>query len=320
MCIKKQNKGFTLAEVLITLTVIGIVAAITIPALMSGIDERTWKTQKKALQTRITNAILDMPKISGYGEFKTETVDGQQVTTDTAAEAFLVDGLSKVYKMDNICTSKNIKSCGIPETYTNVAGTKVDFPTKSSFTKETSVAAFQTPNGESVAVFYNPDCSPVDEVGDYTGGYEIGKYKTLARACVNFVYDLNGLKSPNKIGKDIGIIAVTNRDTIRVVAPVFYEKVVGKAPLYKEDGTDAQTLCKNESKDLRLPTIDELIAYRASRIFGMNEGGYRPDTFWLSNTVVGTGENAKVLAYSPWYSNIQKSSKTTSQNVVCVYE
>lgn len=315
---KNKKIAFTLAEVLITLTVIGIVAAITIPSLMSNIDERAWKTQKKALQTRITNAVLDMPKISGFGEFKTETIDGQSVTTDTAAEAFLVDGLSKVYKMDNICTSKNIRSCGIPEQYVNAAGVKTDFPIKASYTKATSVAAFQTPNGESIAVFYNPDCSTYEEISDFVSG--IGSYasKTLVRACVNFVYDLNGLKSPNKLGKDMGIMTVLYRPDLRVAAPVFYEKVVGTAPLYSENGIDAQTLCKNENKNLRLPTIDELVSFKASNMFGIPYTRWN-DCYW-SSTTNGVGANAKGLMYNGGYGNIELRNKTETHEVVCVYE
>ena len=41
---EKEKKGFTLAEVLITLAIIGIVAAMTIPTLVEN-------AQKKALET-----------------------------------------------------------------------------------------------------------------------------------------------------------------------------------------------------------------------------------------------------------------------------
>ena len=44
--------GFTLAEVLITLTIIGVIAAITMPALMTNATEAQYKTAfKKALNT-----------------------------------------------------------------------------------------------------------------------------------------------------------------------------------------------------------------------------------------------------------------------------
>ena len=46
---KVEVKGFTLAEVLITLAIIGIIAAITIPSIVAN-------HQKKALETQFTKA------------------------------------------------------------------------------------------------------------------------------------------------------------------------------------------------------------------------------------------------------------------------
>ena len=44
------KKGFTLAEVLVTLTIIGVLAALTLPLLMSGTNEVEAKTSvKKAM-------------------------------------------------------------------------------------------------------------------------------------------------------------------------------------------------------------------------------------------------------------------------------
>ena len=42
-----KNKGFTLAEVLITLAIIGIVAAMTIPTLISDYQDRVNVTKMK---------------------------------------------------------------------------------------------------------------------------------------------------------------------------------------------------------------------------------------------------------------------------------
>lgn len=40
--------GFTMAEILLSLTIIGVVAAITLPSLTGNINKRTWNTQRKA--------------------------------------------------------------------------------------------------------------------------------------------------------------------------------------------------------------------------------------------------------------------------------
>ena len=43
-----QKCAFTMAEILLSLTIIGVVAAITLPSLTGNINERTWNTQRKA--------------------------------------------------------------------------------------------------------------------------------------------------------------------------------------------------------------------------------------------------------------------------------
>ena len=167
-----------MAEILLSLTIIGVVAAITLPSLMGNINERTWNTQRKALHARMSQAIAMMPQLNGYGTYTTDA-DGS-VTADTAAEAFVTEGLSKVLKINNICGADNLADCGIPVSInigntsiksvpSAVNSTPINFPTKlselnsmlyknSGFKYATKVAAFETQNGESVAVFYNPNC------------------------------------------------------------------------------------------------------------------------------------------------------------------
>ena len=41
------KKGFTLAEILIVLMVIGVIATMTVPSLMKGVNEATYKTAYK---------------------------------------------------------------------------------------------------------------------------------------------------------------------------------------------------------------------------------------------------------------------------------
>ena len=56
----KLNRGFTLAEVLITLSIIGVVAAITIPALVTNVDLD--RKQADAVVKKTITAINDATK------------------------------------------------------------------------------------------------------------------------------------------------------------------------------------------------------------------------------------------------------------------
>ncbi len=65
--------AFTMAEILLSLTIIGVVAAITLPSLTGNINERTWNTQRKALYARFSQAIALMPALNGFGTLIEET-------------------------------------------------------------------------------------------------------------------------------------------------------------------------------------------------------------------------------------------------------
>ena len=187
------SNAFTMAEILISLTIIGVIAALTLPALQANINEKAWKTQRKALYSRMSQAISMMPSLNGYGTYAGSwSADSVSVTADTAAQAFVTDGLAKVLNISNICTipantssenaRRELKKCGLPEKLSTLKNSKIDFPTKlsefnpqfvskfvtpndlifnidSNFTKiDTAAAAFELKNGESIAVFYNPYC------------------------------------------------------------------------------------------------------------------------------------------------------------------
>ncbi len=268
-----QMKAFTMAEILLSLTIIGVVAAITLPSLMANINERTWNTQRKALHARMAQAIAMMPSVSGYGTL-TEDSEGN-VTEDTATEAFLTEGLAKVLKINNICDNAHLADCGIPTTYTTMAGSTTSMPstlsalnpylTSASFsahttypastykTPNTKAAAFETQNGESVLAFYNPYCiaNRNDKDNHFSQPY----------ICANFIYDLNGNKGPNTVGKDLGNITVLYAYDSDVVAPLpFKQKFTDVV------AADASTACTtNAGVDYRIPTKEEIAALFANR-------------------------------------------------------
>ena len=77
----KARFGFTLAEVLITLGIIGVVAAMTIPTLMSTFAKQRTETQLKAFYSRINQtikmSIADNGDPDGWIEEKAYSYDEQ---------------------------------------------------------------------------------------------------------------------------------------------------------------------------------------------------------------------------------------------------
>lgn len=268
---KTTNKAFTMAEILLSLTIIGVVAAITLPSLTGNINERTWNTQRKALYARISQAISLMPALNGFGTVSEATESASAV--DTATETFLSAGLSKVLKINNICDSEHLADCGIVASFTNMAGSRITTPKtlyqlsdkfrsvayceRSYSAINTNVAAFETQNGESIVAFYNRSCKTEyrNQEATTTDGYVFGFPN--ANMCINFIYDLNGNKGPNTVGKDIGIMTVFNATDSNVVAPMpSTSEAVSTAYIWQ----NAAKVCTNADAETRIPNIDELSA------------------------------------------------------------
>ena len=317
----KKLSGFTLAEILITLAIIGIVAAITLPSLLVNVNEKAWDAQKKALHARLAQAIGQMNSLGGYGQFETDE-DGA-ATTDTAAESFILDALSKVYKINNVCGPDKLSSCGIPSKITTLgAVSEINFPTKMSELNskllngshsagedgnvaDTKAASFETVNGESIAVFYNPLCSSDTSADHYVQN----------KMCVNFVYDLNGTDGPNQVGKDVGFITAFYNKNPVVVAPVPYTKTYDSAVLqYSTDSStvDAPSVCKTMGEDLRLPDRDELASlFINAPIINFDKSA----RYYWSGSVISSGTSG--LAWAQYSDNgLRLRHNRTSKNYV----
>ncbi|MCM1010289.1 MAG: prepilin-type N-terminal cleavage/methylation domain-containing protein [Fusobacterium sp.] len=306
----RPEQAFTMAEILLSLTIIGVVAAITLPSLTGNINERTWNTQRKALYARMSQAIALMPALNGYGTF-----DG---TTDTAAETFITGALSKVLKINNICDPEHVWDCGFASKITTLDARTSALPLKISnlnvgvpgtSVPNTKAAAFETANGESVLTFYNPKCvssgvvvSGADAAGN-PGAY------MKQHLCVNFVFDLNGAKGPNTVGKDIGVISVLYPTDSNVVMPVTTQVL--------NSSYDHQTAAKECSKldsDNRLPNIEELLGiYYNGNLFGWGDD-VATGKFW--SATVTDSSNAYAFGYNMGIK--YERPKTESNRVQCV--
>ncbi len=82
---KKNHKAFTLAEVLITLGIIGVVAALTIPALINRNEERVRETQLKKVYSILAQVhqMMIVSDIYPYPEFVEPFIDVEQEETSS---------------------------------------------------------------------------------------------------------------------------------------------------------------------------------------------------------------------------------------------
>ncbi len=314
-----------MAEILLSLTIIGVVAAITLPSLTGNINERTWNTQRKALYARMSQAISLMPALNGYGKLTegTDAEGNEVITEDTATETFITEGLAKVLKINNICDSEHLTDCGIPTKMTTATGSVLnDFTSNyntliqynSAFDIEytsanktysykhlnTKAVAFETQNGESIITYYQPNCqNNMDETQEY---------HTQSKMCANFVYDLNGSKGPNTVGKDIGFISVLYPSDSVVVAPMPMIRVAGVHKAQIEGGQ----YCRAQNGEGRLPNREELAALFYNRLLlDIPAAGYWSNSILQNDTSMGWNLRVQTGLVLPF-------SRTQGSYIYCI--
>ncbi len=187
--ITSQKAAFTLAEVLITLAVIGIVAVLTIPGLIKNHNEKAWSTAQDVFTKRLEVATRQMnteEKLAGYSS----TMD-------------FVNELKKYIKITRVCDNDNITKCFDKEVIWNVNEKPIDMSTvktAASFGLDwgTDTVAVQFANGVNAIIAYNPNTTQ-------------DPYNNQFSATSNsmaILYDVSGNQNPNTFGKDINNINV----------------------------------------------------------------------------------------------------------------
>lgn len=169
----KIKNGFTLSEILITLGIVGIVAAMTIPNLINKIQEHRTVTKLKATYSILSQAIKLAGEEVGYPE-------EWGITGRNAKSSAIAAEKLKPYL-------KILTDCGMPNNG-KIASDKC-FPQEMSALNGTICQSYQNSkyyvslmNGTSVAI-EGEDCR--------------------ANICMYFLIDVNGIAPPNTWGIDI---------------------------------------------------------------------------------------------------------------------
>ena len=179
-----MKKGFTLAEVLITLAIIGVVAALTIPVVVHNYQKKALYTQFMKAYNTISSAMdlitVDHGSISGwnwgYFEYNDETEEFEM--TDEGDNPF-ANYIAPALKAVQICEDST--DC-LAESYTDLSGTKDVSKRLMGYNSYGSTPAVVLSDGSVFAV---------RNAGNYA---------------IYFTVDTNGKKGPNVLGRDVFVI------------------------------------------------------------------------------------------------------------------
>lgn len=235
----KQHNAFTLAEVLITLGIIGIVAALTIPSLMGKYREKQTVSAVKTAYSIFSQAYLrlteDYPDLS-------QMVDADATPKENAQ--FLLNELTKYIKTARRCDQD--KYC-MGEKYITLSGAPLPQP-DNLWDKTRNVETGALANGMTFWVL-----STNDTDGEYAGQLGV---------------DINGNKKPNQLGVDFfwfsinknGVVTAGRRPKVRPAGIYFNCDRQGINTTNYNGYGCAEWLLEHENMDYlrkQITTVDE---------------------------------------------------------------
>lgn len=175
----KKKFAFTLAEVLITLGIIGIIAAIVIPALYSAYQEHVNYTALRKTYATITIAVSKLVYESG----------GKLTKAAYPTDELLFSALSQHIAFVKTCNGVNIKGDCWNDAGVNRFDTGAPLYTD-AFWFNGNASGGVLADGTMLIVYGVFQC---DDSVIPTGVPE----------CARLLFDVNGAKKPNTLGKDI---------------------------------------------------------------------------------------------------------------------
>jgi len=175
-----KKEGFTLAEALITLVIIGVIAALTIPGILVNTEQHEYKSALKKALSSLNNAIEMNIALDGYGPIEAKGMN------EIDHEDCLFNMISK--RMNVISTSENYAWGNKTDNYAmfTADGMRFEFPKTPELASGYKTAAdFATNNGKCAGPIPDDEDGVIDEEGN-----------ELRDPCL-IIVDVNGDRRPN---------------------------------------------------------------------------------------------------------------------------
>ena len=188
-CDKYRRVAFTLAEVLITLGIIGVVAALTLPSIINNIKHKELETGFKKAYSTFSQGIMNMKREDGEGLAKYYAYYNPDTQTNPNAGEFF----KKFYQYSGV---KIIGKCN----YKNI--------TIKNYTKNAEAKSYCINNSGKV----DGSCNYVDLADELSNG--MCSALTITASTIFIIVDSNGMKGPNLLGHDIFFFKVDKNDNL----------------------------------------------------------------------------------------------------------
>ena len=177
---------------MITLAIIGVVAAMTIPTLIANYQNKAWNTASTVFQRKLGDALTIM---NSQG-----SLAGYQNTEDFVAE------LSKHMKISKVCQNDDLMSCFEDKVIWGAENEEVDMTKVKNVShfgqdewEETDIVGAMFADGTNALIAYNKDCKQ----DPYSNRVITISENGIGTDCLAILYDTSGFKTPNTQQKDL---------------------------------------------------------------------------------------------------------------------
>ena len=291
-----RKAAFTLAEVLITLGIIGVVAAMTLPAFISNVQGRIQAKRVENINQKLSKVTDKMAVQSGLIGYP-----------DTMA---FVQEMKKHMSIAKVCDNSHLSECW----GTTEVDVGKDKPWEISKTKTAKTLKIGEPDnwadtvgivtadGTPMILSYDKECN--FDVNNTGLQFDKSSGKSNSLACISGVFDWNGGARPNKLGDDVitlGMASGLGSSCAFEVNGTCYTAPFTPTPMTKAE-------CEAQKNDLGIKGCYWAEDYWAgavkqcggvSKMPTMAQLGELASQLYVGNPSIGAKENKDNIQYDP---------------------
>lgn len=188
----KFQKGFSLAEVLLVITILGVIASLTLPGLIYDVQEQQYETGWKKNFSAFSQ-MFEMLREDNGGTLAGLCADADELCMMNVYKRYL-----KILNNDTATTTDMLYWHHLDGSVVQMDGTPVIASANNWI--DDSVSAILADGSTMLVDHTNENCS--SSLGGSING------------CGLITIDINGFKNPNTVGKDIYRIYVLNNGIV----------------------------------------------------------------------------------------------------------